>query len=188
MKWNQDLDDCDESKWNRGKWINRGSEREDRLILSENCRRDMEVISSIMESQAVDLSFLKEVLRIFSEEDRREKDELLASLLQLVQEQNALLQIMKIPPTDLKGVDSISTALRVLREKTTLLHHSFSQPSSSTHQTLFRVVRIGVILIPLLAFLWLLIATPDSEVFYSFYVSQQTPEEYCYNYCCCSQD
>ena len=36
----------------------------DSQILSENCQRDMEVISSIMESQAVDLSFMKEVLRI----------------------------------------------------------------------------------------------------------------------------
>ena len=160
----------------------------DSQILSENCRRDMEVISSIMESQAVDLSFLKEVLRIFSEEDRREKDELLSSLLRIVQEQNHLLQVMKIPQIDLKEVDSISTALRILQEKTQLLRQTFSQPSRPTHRFVFRVVRIGIVLIPLLAFLWFLIAFPDSEVLYSFCVSKQTPQEYCYNYCCCSQD
>ena len=160
----------------------------DSQILSENCQRDMEVISSIMESQAVDLSFMKEVLRIFSEEDRREKDELLGSLLQLVREQNHLLQIMNIPQIDLREVDSISIALRVLQEKTQLLRQTFSRPSRPTHCFFLRVVRMGVVLIPLLSFLWFLFASPDSEVLYSFCVSNQTPQEYCYNYCCCSQD
>lgn len=174
MNWNHSVDDCSGSKWSQQLRMESKRESNEGLILSENCQRNIDIISSIMESQAVDLSFLKEILRILNEEDRREKDSLLHSLLQLIQEQNQVLQIMKVSKTDLNEIKSISSALHILHEKSQLLKQTLLIPSKPTHNFLFRAIRIAIVLIPFIAFLLLMITSPDAEVLYSFSVSKQT--------------